>query len=133
MLVLHEGPHNLCGEAPLINGHRSMDADREAEVDDSGQLEGGTGLFMRVSAPSVEGQAPLWLWKEGRQVHCSSPLPLPGGVLAQEVGMGKTVETVALVALGGEVQSAPSENRASLHHPRSWRMLHDAPHHLMCP
>ena len=33
--------------------------DREAEVDDSGQLEGGTGLFMRVSAPSVEGQAPL--------------------------------------------------------------------------
>ena len=42
---------------------------------------------------------------------------------------------VALVALGGEVQSAPSENRASLHHPRSWRMLHDAPRTtlIVCP
>lgn len=90
------------------------------------------GLHARTEGA---GLAPLWLWHEGQQVRCSPPRLIPGGVLAQEVGMGKTVETIAVLRLAPPPPSDASEANPSLRAPRDGARLRDAPSAtlVVCP
>ena len=87
------------------------------------------GLFERCDCDDCDDAPPLWLWHGGQQLRCSEPTHAPGGVLAQEVGMGKTVEAAALIRLGRRgppPPCAPTRARPSLRAPRHWRALVDA-------